>query len=76
MFQRHCVDSYVLFCVCQSTASEATLVALLAARRKTVRKIQASNPALSEGEVFGKLVSYTSEQVSIESSVHSRLSQV
>lgn len=54
-----------LKCVCQSTASEATLVALLAARSKTVRKIQASNPALSEGEIFGKLVSYTSEQVCI-----------
>ncbi|XP_075868606.1 aromatic-L-amino-acid decarboxylase-like [Nelusetta ayraudi] len=48
--------------VIQSSASEATLVALLAARCKTVRKIQASNPALAEGEIFGKLVSYTSEQ--------------
>uniref|UniRef100_A0A3Q3WFP5 Aromatic-L-amino-acid decarboxylase n=1 Tax=Mola mola TaxID=94237 RepID=A0A3Q3WFP5_MOLML len=44
------------------TASEATLVALLAARCKTIRRVQASNPELSEGEIFSKLVSYASEQ--------------
>lgn len=48
--------------VIQGTASEATLVALLAARCKKVRQIQASNPQMSEGEIFSKLVSYSSEQ--------------
>lgn len=50
----------------QGTASEATLVALLAARCKKVRQIQASSPQMSEGEIFSKLVSYSSEQVSTE----------
>ncbi|XP_075868600.1 aromatic-L-amino-acid decarboxylase [Nelusetta ayraudi] len=48
--------------VIQGTASEATLVALLAARCKKVRQIQASSPQMSEGEIFSKLVSYSSEQ--------------
>lgn len=39
-------------------------MALLASRCKKVKEIQASNPELSEGEIFSKLVSYTSEQVS------------
>lgn len=57
-----------MFCVFlhQGTASEATLVALLAARCKKVRQVQASDPHMSEGEIFSKLVSYSSEQVSTE----------
>lgn len=39
-------------------------MALLAARCKAVRRVQASNPDKSEAEIFSKLVSYTSEQVS------------
>ncbi|KAG7476044.1 aromatic-L-amino-acid decarboxylase [Solea senegalensis] len=48
--------------VIQGTASEATLMSLLAARCKTIRSVQASNPQLPEGEIFSKLVAYTSEQ--------------
>ncbi|TKS81796.1 Aromatic-L-amino-acid decarboxylase [Collichthys lucidus] len=48
--------------VIQATASEATLMSLLAARCKAVRRVQASNPEQSEGEIFSKLVAYTSDQ--------------
>ncbi|XP_039662699.1 aromatic-L-amino-acid decarboxylase [Perca fluviatilis] len=48
--------------VIQSTASEATLMSLLAARCKAVRRVQASNPEKSEAEILSKLVAYTSEQ--------------
>ncbi|XP_035862405.1 aromatic-L-amino-acid decarboxylase isoform X2 [Sander lucioperca] len=48
--------------VIQSTASEATLVTLLAARCKAVRRVQASNPEKSEAEILSKLVAYTSEE--------------
>lgn len=50
----------------QGTASEATLIALLAARCKTIKRMQASNPQLSESEIFSKLVSYTSTYVSTQ----------
>lgn len=50
----------------QGTASEATLVALLAARCKMINRMQVSNPQLSEGEIFSKLVSYTSTYVSTQ----------
>ncbi|KAM7420385.1 hypothetical protein PAMA_014892 [Pampus argenteus] len=48
--------------VIQGTASEATLMSLLAARCKAIRCVQASNPAMSEAEILSKLVAYTSEQ--------------
>lgn len=48
----------------QGTASEATLIALLAARCKAINRMKASNPQLSESEIFSKLVSYTSTYVS------------
>uniref|UniRef100_A0A7N6BLI0 Aromatic-L-amino-acid decarboxylase n=1 Tax=Anabas testudineus TaxID=64144 RepID=A0A7N6BLI0_ANATE len=44
------------------TASEATLISLLAARCKAIRRVQATNPEISEAEVLSKLVAYTSEQ--------------
>lgn len=53
-------------CLQQGSASEATLMALLAARCKAVRRVQASNGDSSEAEIFAKLVAYTSEQVSTE----------
>ncbi|XP_033984043.1 aromatic-L-amino-acid decarboxylase-like [Trematomus bernacchii] len=46
----------------EGTASEATLVSMLAARCKAVRRIQASNPEKSEADILSKLVAYTSEQ--------------
>ncbi|KAM9309277.1 aromatic-L-amino-acid decarboxylase [Pholidichthys leucotaenia] len=48
--------------VIQSTASEATLVSLLAARCKAVRQIKQSDPQKSEAEILSKLVAYTSDQ--------------
>ncbi|CAN9513902.1 unnamed protein product [Ophioblennius macclurei] len=48
--------------VIQGTASEATLVALLAARCKAVRLIQSMQTDKSEYDIISKLVAYTSEQ--------------
>ncbi|KAA8586500.1 hypothetical protein FQN60_000336 [Etheostoma spectabile] len=48
--------------VIQSTASEATLMSLLAARCKAIQQVQASNPGRPEAEILPKLVAYTSEQ--------------
>ncbi|XP_076006569.1 aromatic-L-amino-acid decarboxylase [Genypterus blacodes] len=48
--------------VIQGTASEATLMSILAARCKMIRLIQASNPDLSEADIYSKLVGYTSDQ--------------
>lgn len=56
--------SWSFFCFPQQgTASEATLMALLAARCKAIRRVQASSPETPEAEIFSKLVAYTSEQV-------------
>lgn len=59
-----------LFCLSlrQGTASEATLIALLAARCKVINRMRASDPQLSESEIFSKLVSYTSIYVSTQNS--------
>ncbi|NP_998507.1 aromatic-L-amino-acid decarboxylase [Danio rerio] len=48
--------------VIQSTASEATLITLLAARSKIVRLIQADHPDRSETDIISKLVAYSSDQ--------------
>ncbi|XP_040289280.1 aromatic-L-amino-acid decarboxylase-like [Bufo bufo] len=48
--------------VIQGTASEATLMALLAARTKVTRKLQAENPDLTEAEIIGRMVAYSSDQ--------------
>lgn len=47
------------FCL-QGSASEATLVAMLAARDRTVRTLREEDPKLSDGEIRAKLVAYTS----------------
>ena len=47
----------------QGSASEATLVALLAARRRKVQLILADQPERTEAEIISKLVAYTSDQV-------------
>uniref|UniRef100_A0A665U8V9 Aromatic-L-amino-acid decarboxylase n=1 Tax=Echeneis naucrates TaxID=173247 RepID=A0A665U8V9_ECHNA len=49
--------------VIQGTASEATLMSLLAARCKAVRRVQTYTSDKSEVEIFSQLVAYTSEQV-------------
>ncbi|XP_040288009.1 aromatic-L-amino-acid decarboxylase-like [Bufo bufo] len=48
--------------VIQGTASEATLMALLAARTKVTRRLQAENPDLTEAEIIGRMVAYSSDQ--------------
>uniref|UniRef100_A0A8C0ML25 Aromatic-L-amino-acid decarboxylase n=1 Tax=Canis lupus familiaris TaxID=9615 RepID=A0A8C0ML25_CANLF len=49
--------------VIQGSASEATLVALLAARTKVTRRLQAASPGLTQGTIMEKLVAYSSDQV-------------
>ncbi|XP_036102905.1 aromatic-L-amino-acid decarboxylase [Molossus molossus] len=48
--------------VIQGSASEATLVALLAARSRATRQLQAAQPGLPEAAVLEKLVAYASDQ--------------
>lgn len=51
----------------QGSASEATLVALLAARSRVTRQLQAAQPGLTDAAVLEKLVAYASDQVSVSS---------
>lgn len=46
----------------QGSASEASLIALLAARDKFVRTIHDQNPEIPDSEIKGKLVAYSSDQ--------------
>jgi len=46
----------------QGSASEATLMSLLAARSKAVREAQKKDPSLTKGQILDKLVAYVSEQ--------------
>jgi len=55
-----CLNNYEQ--IFQTTASEATLVALLAARKEVIRRIQAQFPYLSPAEINGRLVAYCSDQ--------------
>lgn len=48
--------------VIQGSASEAILVAMLAVREQTVWRVKAANPNMSESEIRGKLIAYTSDQ--------------
>ncbi|XP_049633435.1 aromatic-L-amino-acid decarboxylase [Suncus etruscus] len=48
--------------VIQGSASEATLVALLAARTKVIHRLQATSPGLTTGAIMEKLVAYSSDQ--------------
>ncbi|CAH0404855.1 unnamed protein product [Chilo suppressalis] len=48
--------------IIQSSASEATLVGLLVAKDKTIRRITEVNPSLDEDVIRSKLVAYTSDQ--------------
>lgn len=49
----------------QGTASESTLMALLAARSRVVKLVQADHPEWSEVQIMSKLVAYMSSQVSV-----------
>ncbi|XP_030652506.1 aromatic-L-amino-acid decarboxylase isoform X9 [Nomascus leucogenys] len=44
------------------SASEATLVALLAARTKVIHRLQAASPELTQAAIMEKLVAYSSDQ--------------
>uniref|UniRef100_A0A8C8RBD0 Aromatic-L-amino-acid decarboxylase n=1 Tax=Pelusios castaneus TaxID=367368 RepID=A0A8C8RBD0_9SAUR len=48
--------------VIQGSASEATLVTLLAARTKMIRRVQSENPELTEADIMSRLVAYASDQ--------------
>ncbi|XP_004839912.1 aromatic-L-amino-acid decarboxylase isoform X2 [Heterocephalus glaber] len=48
--------------VIQGSASEATLVALLAARTKVTRQLQATFPELTQAAIMERLVAYSSDQ--------------
>uniref|UniRef100_A0A8C0B1C7 Aromatic-L-amino-acid decarboxylase n=1 Tax=Buteo japonicus TaxID=224669 RepID=A0A8C0B1C7_9AVES len=48
--------------VIQGSASEATLISLLAARTKTIRWLQSEKPELTEADIMSRLVAYASDQ--------------
>ncbi|XP_045683904.1 aromatic-L-amino-acid decarboxylase [Phyllostomus hastatus] len=48
--------------VIQGSASEATLMALLAARSRVTRRLQAARPGLTDAAILEKLVAYFSDQ--------------
>ena len=48
--------------IIQGSASEAILVAVLAAREETVRRVTLQRPDLSDAEIRGKLIAYSSNQ--------------
>ncbi|XP_039280671.1 uncharacterized protein LOC111046758 isoform X3 [Nilaparvata lugens] len=48
--------------IIQGSASEATLIGLLAAKEKTVHRLKRENPQIDENIIRTKLVSYTSDQ--------------
>ncbi|KAK4880247.1 hypothetical protein RN001_008393 [Aquatica leii] len=48
--------------IIQGSASESTLIALLTAKEKKVREIRTKNPHLTEADIKGKLVAYSSDQ--------------
>lgn len=48
--------------VIQGSASEAILVAVLTAREEAVKRVRAERPELSESDVRGRLIAYSSDQ--------------
>lgn len=46
--------------VIQGTASEATIVALLAAKARTIHNIKQENPDMVEADIVPKLIGYAS----------------
>ena len=55
----------MLFLFWQGSASESTLVCLLAARENAVRQLKENNPNLEEGTIRAKLVAYSSGTINI-----------
>ncbi|XP_055680741.1 3,4-dihydroxyphenylacetaldehyde synthase 2 [Lutzomyia longipalpis] len=48
--------------VIQGSASESILIAALAAREQTVRRLREENPEMSESDIRGRLIAYSSDQ--------------
>ncbi|XP_069469512.1 aromatic-L-amino-acid decarboxylase [Ambystoma mexicanum] len=48
--------------VIQGTASEATLMVLLAAKRKMIQHVQLEHPELTKADIMDRLVGYSSDQ--------------
>ncbi|KAJ8921112.1 hypothetical protein NQ315_015910 [Exocentrus adspersus] len=48
--------------VIQGSASEVTFVCLLAAKERKVKELRQINPELTEGDIKGKLIAYSSDQ--------------
>ncbi|XP_061402842.1 3,4-dihydroxyphenylacetaldehyde synthase 2 [Musca vetustissima] len=48
--------------VIQGSASEAILVAVMAAREQAVKQMKESHPEISESDIRGKLIAYSSDQ--------------
>lgn len=48
----------------QSTVSESTLIALLAARKDKILEMKASEPGADESSLNARLIAYASDQVS------------
>lgn len=51
--------------VIQGTASEATLVALLGAKARTLAKVKVEHPEWTDGEIISRLVGYHSSKWTI-----------
>ena len=59
------IPVFTMTCLLQGTASEATLVGLLAARSKVLQRLKQEDPSLLEKGGISKLVCYSSDQVSV-----------
>jgi len=51
-----------VFCCLQTSTSEATFVALLAARTEAINRYRARDPTLEDAEINARLVAYCSDQ--------------
>ena len=49
--------------VIQGTASEATLVALLGAKSRTIHNLKQENPGWTDGDIVPKLIGYASRMI-------------
>jgi aromatic-L-amino-acid decarboxylase len=62
MKYRYDFKHFVCVLLIQGTASEATLVALLGAKSKTVRRVKKEHPEWGESTIISKLVGYASSK--------------
>lgn len=56
--------------VIQGTASEATLVALLGAKAKTMQRVKAEHPDWDDNTIVSKLVAYCSSKIHFHFQFH------